>query len=163
MSSASFEYLLENAFGTENKTKDQILKLNLYERFIEAENKHMERNSKGPDEALAFAFERLRLGIGAALLFVFSRLSEVPESIKVVDLFMEALQSKSPKEIDQIMHNGVEVFENLYADVFVNHDREKVLALFERTLEAESKPEINAVLREALQLIDHIDFTPEED
>ncbi|KAA9325994.1 hypothetical protein [Adhaeribacter soli] len=158
MSAASFEYLLENAFGPDDAVTKKILNKNLYENFIAAEDKHRQRNSQEFDEDLAFAFERLRLGIGVALIQVFVRLSENPDSKQVVELLLHALEAKSIEEIDKIMHEGVSAFDNLYADVFVNKDREDMLALFERTLEAENKPQLNAVLREGLALLDHIDW-----
>ena len=158
MSAASFEYLLENAFGPENPLVSQIKKQNLYETFIAAEDEHRAKRPNEPDEKLALAFERLRLGIGAALIQVFARLSENPDSQKVVELFLKALNAKTTEEIDQIMHSEVEVFENLYTDVFVNKDREEVLALFEKNLEADSRAKLNAVLREGLALIDDIDW-----
>ena len=56
------------------------------------------------------------------------------------------------------MHEGVAIFENLYTDVFENPTREQVLALFEKNLEADSRASINEVLREALSLLDEINF-----
>jgi hypothetical protein len=158
MSAASFEYLLENAFGPDDSVTKRILKKNLYENFIAAEDQHRQRTNQEFDEELAFAFERLRLGIGVALTQVFARLSENPESKQVVALLQQALEAKSIEEIDKIMHDGVAAFDNLYADVFVNKDREDILALFERNLEAENKAQLNAVLRDGLTLLDHIDW-----
>ena len=158
MSAASFEYLLENAFGQDDAVTKKILKKNLYENFIAAEDKHRQRINQDFDEDLAFAFERLRLGIGAALTQVFARLSENPDSKQVVELLLNALEAKSIEEIDKIMHEGVAAFDNLYADVFVNKDREDILALFEKNLEAENKAQLNGVLREGLALLDHIDW-----
>ena len=163
MSAASFEYLLENAFGPEDPLVKKILNKNLYENFIAAEDKHRERNKQEYDEDLAFAFERLRLGIGAALISVFVRLSENPESRQVVDLLLKALEAKNIEEIDQTMHSGVEAFDNLYTDVFVNKDRENILALFERNLEAENKAQLNGVLRDGLALLDNIDWDHNND
>ncbi len=163
MSAASFEYLLDNAFGPDSPVKKQLLNKNLYENFIAAEDKHRARTNAEFDEELAFAFERLRLGIGTALIQVFTRLSENPESKLVVELLLQALDAKSIEEIDQVMHNGVEAFDNLYTDVFVNKDRENMLALFEKNLEAENKAQLNGVLREALTLLDHIDWEQESD
>ena len=163
MSAASFEYLLENAFGAEDAIAKKILKKNLYENFIAAEEKHHKRNSQEFDEELAFAFERLRLGIGIALIQVFVRLSENPESKKVVDLLLKALETKSIEEIDKTMHEGVEAFDNLYSDVFVNKDREDILALFEKNLEAENKAQLNGVLREGQTMLDQIDWDHEKD
>lgn len=158
MSAASFEYLLENAFGPEDAVTKKILKKNLYENFIAAEDKHRQRTSQEFDEELAFAFERLRLGIGVALIQVFVRLSENPESKQVVDLLLQGLEAKSIEEIDKIMHDGVSAFDNLYTDVFVNKDREAILELFEKTLESENKAQLNGVLREGLAQLDHIDW-----
>lgn len=158
MSAASFEYLLENAFGPDHAVTKLILNKNLYENFIAAEDKHRQRNSQEFDEELAFAFERLRIGIGIALIQVFVRLSENPESKQVVDLLLKALEAKSIEEIDKVMHEGVEAFDNLYTDVFVNKDREAILALFEKNLEAENKAQLNGVLREGLAQLDHIDW-----
>src|SRR5688572_7883514 len=158
MSAASFEYLLENAFGPDDAVTKKILKKNLYENFIAAEDNHRQRTSQEFDEELAFAFERLRLGIGVALIQVFVRLSENPESKQVVELLLNGLEAKSIEEIDKIMHDGVSAFDNLYTDVFVNKDREDILALFEKNLEAENKAQLNGVLREGLTLLDHIDW-----
>ena len=158
MSAASFEYLLENACGPDDAVTKKVLNKNLYENFIAAEEKHRLRTSTEFDEDLAFAFERLRLGIGVALIQVFVRLSENPESKQVVELILKALEAKSIEDIDRIMHEGVEAFDNLYTDVFVNKDRENILALFEKNLEAENKAQLNGVLREGLALLDHIDW-----
>src|SRR6478609_1459358 len=163
MSAASFEYLLNSAFGPEDAVGRKILNKNLYENFVVAEDKHREQNQPGYDEALALAFERLRLGIGAALIQVFVRLSENPESKEVVELLLTALEAKSVEDIDQIMHQGVSAFDNLYADVFVNQDRENILALFERNLEAENRAQINGVLRESLVLLDNVDWEHNND
>ncbi|MBK0402287.1 hypothetical protein I5M27_04780 [Adhaeribacter sp. BT258] len=158
MSAASFEYLLENAFGPDHALTKKIMQKNLYENFIAAEDKHRLRTSQDFDEELAFAFERLRLGIGVALIQVFVRLSENPESKQVVDLLLKALEAKSIEEIDKIMHEGVAAFDNLYTDVFVNKDREAILELFEKNLEAENKAQLNGVLRDGLAQLDHIDW-----
>lgn len=158
MTAASFEYLITNAFGLENAKTKNMLKLNLYENFVEAEDKHRAQNNPGYDENLAFTFERLRLGIGAALIQVFATLTDDPGSPKVVELLLNALKTKNVEEIDKVMHDGVAIFENLYSDVFVNPTREKVLMLFEKNLEADSRASINAILREALSLLDEINF-----
>src|SRR6476619_7646219 len=112
MSAASFEYLLENAFGADNPVVSKIKKKNLYENFIAAEEKYRQRNKPGYDEELALAFEHLRLGIGAALIQVFVRLSENPESKQVVELLLQALEAKNTEGIDKIMHEGVSAFDN---------------------------------------------------
>lgn len=163
MSAASFEYLITNAFGPEDALGRKLMNKNLYEQFIAAEDKHRAQNKPGYDETLAFAFERLRLGVGAALIQIFVRLSENPESKEVVDLLFNALEAKSVEDIDKVMHQGVSAFDNLYADVFVNKDREDILALFEQTLEAENKAQLNGVLREALTLCDEIDWDHDSD
>ena len=162
MSAGTFEYLVTNAFGPENPVTDQILKQNLYETFVEAENRHRDQQ-KRPDEALSLAFERLRLGIGAALMQACARLSENPEAGKVVELLLKALKAKNIAEIDKTMHDGVEVFENLYTEVFVNNDRERIMALFEQVLEVETRAQLNAVLRDSLEAIDEVDWEPNND
>ena len=139
MTAASFDYLIHNAFGEESARTKELLALNLYENFIEAENKHRAQNTDKYDENLAFSFERLRLGIGAALIQVFATLTDDPGSPKVVDLLFKGLKAKNVEEIDKTMHDGVAIFENLYADVFENPTREQVLALFEKNLEADSR------------------------
>jgi hypothetical protein len=158
MTASSFAYLIDNAFGPDDATGKKLLAMNLYETFVGAEDQHRSENKPGYDENLTFAFERLRLGIGAALIQIFARLTEDPGSPKVVDLLLNALKAKNVEEIDQIMHEGVGTFENLYSDVFIHPVREKVLTLFEKNLEADSRASINAILREALSLIDEIDF-----
>lgn len=158
MTTSSFSYLIDNAFGPDNATGKKLQDLHLYEAFIEAEDRHRSLNKPGYDENLTFAFERLRLGIGASLIQVFARLTEDPGSPKVVDLLLSALKAKNIEEIDKIMHEGVGTFENLYSDVFIHPTREKVLTLFEENLEADSRSSINAILRQALSLLDEIDF-----
>jgi hypothetical protein len=163
MTAASFEYLITTAFGLDNAQGKYLLKLNLYENFIEAEDNHRTENKPGYDENLAFTFERLRLGIGASLIQVFASLTDDPGSPKVVELLFKALKAKNVEEIDKVMHEGVAIFENLYSDVFINPAREKVLGLFEKNLEADSRPSINAILREALSLLDEINFSADHD
>ncbi|GAB2550336.1 hypothetical protein [Rufibacter soli] len=114
-------------------------------------------------EEISFRFERLRLGVGIALLQLLTDLGGDEESAQVRDLMQEALQASSIAEIDKVIQHKSHLFEELYTDLYVNHDAEYVLSLFEATLNASTKEEMEDIIEKALEVAEDLEFQEDED
>jgi hypothetical protein len=118
---------------------------------------------QAPARDLSFRFERVRLATAMSLLQLLADLGDHDDSRKVVEALHRALQARSIAEIDAVMHKEAKAFERLYTNLYVNDEGELLLNLFERTLDADSQPLMDAVLREASQLARELDFERDDD
>ena len=156
MSAKNLQLLLETAYDTENPQVFEEGAANVYKKFEEA-YKVFVQTSKPSDE-LNFRFERVRLGVGIAFLKAYTRLADNETSIEALQVLQEAIKAKSSKEIDKIVQKKIKVFDNLYHEIFVNEEREHILGLFEATLDASSREELDELMLEGLELLTAIDF-----
>ncbi|RSK24306.1 hypothetical protein [Hymenobacter metallilatus] len=108
---------------------------------------------------IAFRFERVRLGVALALMKLLSDLGDLEEARTVLDVLHRALKAPSVSAIDSTIQKDAATFERLYADLYVNEEGEQLLHLFERTLDADSQPLMDDVIREALRLAPTLDFS----
>ncbi|AKQ46115.1 hypothetical protein TH63_11505 [Rufibacter radiotolerans] len=114
-------------------------------------------------EEVSFRFERLRLGVAIALLQLLTDLGGDEESAQVRDLMQEALQATSIAGIDKVVQHKSHLFEELYTDLYVNHDAEYILSLFEATLNASTKEETDEIIEKALEVAEDLEFQADED
>jgi hypothetical protein len=112
---------------------------------------------------IAFRFERVRLGVALALMKLLADLGDHEESRRVMDVLHRALTARSVAEIDSTITKDAKVFEKLYTNLYVNEDGELLLGLFERTLDADTQPLMDSVIREALEVAAELDFSHDED
>ncbi|SNR40597.1 MULTISPECIES: hypothetical protein [Hymenobacter] len=108
---------------------------------------------------LPFRFERVRLGVALALMKLLADLGDSEEARRVLDVLHRALRARSVTEIDTTINKDAKVFEQLYTNLYVNEDGEQLLGLFERALDADTQPLMDAVIREALILAPKLDFS----
>ncbi|AHJ98729.1 hypothetical protein [Hymenobacter swuensis] len=108
---------------------------------------------------IAYRFERVRLGVAMSLMKLLSDLGDLQEARAVLDVLYKALKAPSVAAIDASIHKEATTFEKLYTNLYVNEDGEQLLNLFERTLDADSQPLMDDVIREALRLAPQLDFT----
>lgn len=118
-----------------------------------------------PDPAgQAFRFEQWRLGVGMSLLQLVADLGDQPESRQLVPVLHRALsQSHSPADIDRVMQREARLFDELYNNLYVNEQGEKLFDLFARTLDADRPELLEAVAAEAVALVPQLDFERDDD
>lgn len=166
MSARSFELLLETAFDSPNPL--------VFEEGPTAVYTDLERAlreakfSKGISrEQLSYKFERLRLGVAIAFVKAFLRLADNEKSMEVLEVLQEAVKAKNTREIDKIVQKRIATFDNLYHEIFVNPQREEILHLFEQTLDAGTKEELDELILDGLELFAEVDWdaphSPEDD
>ncbi|TGE10389.1 hypothetical protein [Hymenobacter fodinae] len=112
---------------------------------------------------IAFRFERVRLGVALALMKLLADLGDHEESRRVMDVLHRALGARSVTEIDATINKDAKVFERLYTNLYVNEDGELLLGLFERTLDADTQPLMDGVIREAIEVATQLDFSHHEE
>jgi hypothetical protein len=112
---------------------------------------------------LSFRFERVRLAVAMSILQLLADLGDHEDSRRVVDVLHRALRARSVAEIDATMHKEARTFERLYTNLYVNEEGEQLLNLFERTLDADSKPLLDGVINDATLLARELDFTREDE
>ncbi|NEM98050.1 hypothetical protein [Pontibacter burrus] len=156
MSARNLQLLLETAYDAENPQVFEEGAATVYKQFEEAYRSYIKTNKT--TEELNFRFERVRLGMAIAFVKAYTRLSDNETSVEALQILQEAINAKSSKEIDKIVQKKIAVFDNLYHEIFVNEDRQQVLALFEATLDAGSREELDELMIEGLQLLTMIDF-----
>lgn len=158
MSAVTFEALLRLSFGERYDDFFSAEEATAYTRF---ERIARERDPMGaPSPDLSFAFERVRLAIAMALLELLIGLTGGHEAVAPNDeavtvqraLHVALREARSPADIDAIVGAEAEAFERLYTDLYVNDDGEQVLLLFERTLNADTRRELDHCLVEAAEL-----------
>ncbi len=156
MSAKSFQLLLETAYDTENPQVFEEGAGNVYNKFEEVYRKSVHQDK--PSEELNYRFERVRLGMAIAFVKAYTRLADNETSIEALAVLQDAIKAKSTKEIDKIVQKKIAVFDNLYHEIFVNEEREQILGLFEATLDAGSKEELDDLMLDGLELLTTIDF-----
>ncbi|MFD2786504.1 hypothetical protein [Hymenobacter rubripertinctus] len=112
---------------------------------------------------IAYRFERVRLGVALTLMKLLAELGDLDEARQVLDVLHQALRAPSVFAIDTTIQKDAAKFERLYTNLYVNEDGEQLLHLFERTLDADSQPLMDDVIREALRVVPTLDFSREED
>ena len=162
MSARSLELLLETAYDNERTPLPGEAAGSIYRDFESAYKAARTSSAKVP-EALSFRFERLRLVIALAFVKAFTRLSHNEKSVEALDVLQDALQAKSTKEIDKVVQKRIAAFDNLYHEIFVNEQREQLLGLFEQTLDAGSKEELDELIFEGLELMQQVDWDANND
>ena len=162
MSVVTFETLLRLAFGERYDDFFTITETTAYTRFERAASGRILPGA--PADELSFAFERVRLAIAMGLLQILLDLAQeahpddhpsdpTDEAAVALDVLHRALrEATSPAEIDAIVGAEAGVFERLYTDLFVNEAGEQVLLLFERTLQADTRRDLDRCLTEAAKL-----------
>ncbi|MDU0371100.1 hypothetical protein ACFPAF_11890 [Hymenobacter endophyticus] len=108
---------------------------------------------------IAYRFERVRLGVALSLMKLLSDLGDLDEARAVLDVLHRALKAPSVGAIDATIQKDAATFERLYTNLYVNEEGEQLLHLFERTLDADSQPLMDDVIREALRLGPKLDFS----
>jgi hypothetical protein len=164
MSDSSFEILIKRALQTEEPNLFERSEAVVYKEFELTEAR--QRSSPGQGGAgdqLHYKFEKVRLGVGIAIMQVFSDMADDDESRKVLQVLKEAAQATSIAQIDAIINKNMKAFDKLYQDLFINNEGQMLLELFERTLHADSKIEMDSIIAEAIKLIDFIQEQPEEE
>ncbi|MBB6612210.1 hypothetical protein H7F15_14260 [Pontibacter sp. Tf4] len=156
MSARNLQLLLETAYDTENPQVFEEGATNVYQKF-EAEYRNYTKTQK-PTQELNFLFERVRLGVAIAFVKAYTRLADNETSVEALQVLQDAIRAKSSKEIDKIVQKKIAVFDNLYHEIFVNEERQQILALFEATLDAGAKEELDELMIEGLELLTAIDF-----
>ncbi|MDX5347655.1 MAG: hypothetical protein LPJ89_01200 [Hymenobacteraceae bacterium] len=154
MSATSFKQLLQIALQKQEPKVYDVPAEELYKKFEQEEAQFRKQKAAEAPPALAFDFERIRLGIAYALVSLFSQLSEHEESAQLVALLKRALKANSIQEIDEIIHKDAELFENLFLEFFEDEQREQILQLLEETLQASTKTELDHVIHDTLDLFD---------
>lgn len=157
MTEANFELLLQNALKTNNPEIFEANPAVLYKEFELAEAKLRNQFDRSqPNENINFKFEKIRLGIAVALMQVFSEISDDEDAHQVLSTLKKACKAASIAQIDAIINRDIKAFDNLYKDLFINDEGEMLLALFERTLHADSKNELAQIIKESLKVLEHI-------
>lgn len=156
MSAKNLQLLLQTAYDSENPQVFEEGAITVYQKFEEAYRTFVKTNK--PTDELNFRFERVRLGVAIAFLKAYTRLADNETSIEALQVLQEAIKAKSSKEIDKIVQKKIAVFDNLYHEIFVNEEREHILGMFEATLDASSKEELDELMLEGLELLTAIDF-----
>ncbi|WP_161888709.1 hypothetical protein [Pontibacter russatus] len=162
MSARSLELLLETAYDNEKTPLSGEAAGSIYKDFESAYKAARTSPAKSP-EVLSFRFERLRLVIALAFVKAFTRLSHNEKSVEALDVLQDALQEKSTKDIDRVVQKRIAAFDNLYHEIFVNEQREQLLGLFEQTLDAGSKEELDELIFEGLELMQQVDWDANND
>lgn len=157
MSAKSFELLLDTAFAPETPQVFEEPAAVVYQQLEQALKNARFKGGQVGDE-VGFRFERLRLGVAIALIKAYARLADNEGAKDVLQLLQEAVKAKNTREIDKIIQKKIGLFDNLYHEIFVNEQREHLLALFEQTLDAASKEEIDELILEGLEALQEIDF-----
>lgn len=159
MSATTFQAFIQQAFTAEQENfHASILPLygQLESALVEA------RPGQKSQELVSYRFERLRLGLGIALMQILTDLGGDEDSAVVRDLLEEALQARNIPEIDATIQKKSHLFEELYTELYVNPEAEEILSLFEETLAANTKTEMDQILEKALDVTQHLEF-PEDD
>ncbi|MHA6249022.1 hypothetical protein ACXYMU_13865 [Pontibacter sp. CAU 1760] len=157
MSAKSLTLLLETAYDTAQAPLSADAASQIYQDFERAYRASRSEAGKGMAE-VNFRFERLRLVVALAFVKAFTRLSHNEKSAKVLAVLQDALQAPDTKAIDKVVQKRIGTFDNLYHEIFVNEQREHLLALFEQTLDASSKEELDELIFEGLDLMQDVDW-----
>ncbi|GGE94728.1 hypothetical protein [Hymenobacter cavernae] len=144
-----YEQLLRAAFRAEADVATYITEPI---RAVYAEFEHASKAD------LAFRFERVRLGVAMSLLKLVADLGDHEESRRVMEVLHKALRARSVADIDATITRDAKLFERLYTNLYVNEEAEQLFNLFERALDADTKPMMDDIIAEALDLASELDF-----
>ncbi|WP_242927039.1 hypothetical protein [Pontibacter vulgaris] len=158
MSARSLELLLETAYAPEAPVALEGGAASVYQKFEQAFKASRLQKGNQASEELNYRFEILRLSVAIAFVKAFTRLADNENTKEVLDLLLQAIKAKNTREIDKIVQKKIALFDNLYHEIFVNAQREEILGLFERTLDAGSKEELDELIMEGLELLQDVDF-----
>ncbi len=168
MSAVTFETLLRLSFGERYDEFFSPEEATAYTRFERAATGRLPAGT--PPTELSFSFERVRLGIAMALLQLLLDLASeahpddhppdpADEAALALAILHRALrEARSAADIDRIVAAEAGIFERLYTDLFVNEAGEQVLLLFERTLQADTRRELDGCLSEAAKLAEALEL-----
>ncbi|MCC2547031.1 hypothetical protein LJY25_11285 [Hymenobacter sp. BT175] len=154
MSTQAFEQLLQAAFSSD---ADAARYLSPAERTAYTTFQQASRAD------LPFRFERVRLAVAMSLMKLLADLGDNEESRRVLDVLHRALKAKSVADIDATITKEAKLFERLYTNLYVNDDGEQLLNLFERTLDADTRPLMDEVIADALEVARELDFSSHEE
>ncbi len=157
MSAKSFEMLLELAFDSDNPEVYEEGATQVYQQFEKAYKDMLQKGGNATEE-LNFRFERLRLGVAMAFVKAFVRLADNEKSQEVLEVLQQAIKAKNTREIDKIIQKQIAKFDHLYHEIFVNEERNYLLGMFERTLDAASKDELDELIFQGLELLPEVDW-----
>jgi len=159
MSATSFQAFIQQAFTAEQAYFHQKI-TPLYQQLEVALQEA--RPGRKSEELVSYRFERLRLGLCIGLMQLLTDLGGDEDSAQVRDLLDSALFAKNVPEMDRVIQEKSNLFEELYTDLYVNPEAEDVLALFEETLAVSSKEEADAIIERALSLAQDLEFPSDE-
>ncbi|WP_299819052.1 hypothetical protein [uncultured Pontibacter sp.] len=157
MSAKSFEMLLELAFDTDKPEVYEEGATTAYQQFEKAFRAMQQKGGK-PTEDVNYHFERLRLGVAIAFVQAFVRLADNEKSHEALGVLREALKAKNSREIDKIVQKQIAKFDHLYHEIFVNEQRDYLLGMFERSLDASSREELDELIFQGLELLPEVDW-----
>lgn len=157
MSARSFELLIEAAYDPERPQLFEGGPATAYEQLEKALRAARLKDDQ-PTEELGYRFEMVRLGMAIAFVKAFTRLSDNEKSAEALQVLQKALKAKSTREIDKIIQQKIESFDHLYHDIFVDEQREQILGLFEQTLDAGTKEELDELILEGLEVLQQVDW-----
>jgi hypothetical protein len=160
MLASDFELLLQRALHTpQPDIFDKPVTL-IFKNFDLAESRV--RKGGPVTNEVHFAFEKIRLGVAIALMQIFTDLGGGEVSEKVAGILKRAAKASNINQIDTIIQKENKIFDKLFQDLYTNLEGELILDLFARTLEADSRHEMNQIVKETLQALENLEF-PEED
>lgn len=157
MSAKSFELLLEMAYDAPTPAVFEDGAAAVYTELERALRDSKFARGTGKDN-LSYSFERLRLGVAIAFVKAFVRLAHNEKSKEVLEVLQDAIQAKNTREIDKVIQKRIASFDHLYHEIFVNPQREEILHLFELTLDAGTKEELDDLIMAGLELLAEVDW-----
>lgn len=159
MLGSEFELLLQKALhNTQPAVFDKPV-LAVFDTFDKAEQ--LFTKTRKVSGELHFYFEKIRLGVAIALMQIFTDLGGDETSSKVLEVLKKAAKTTSVSQIDTIIQKESKVFDKLFQNLYTNIEGELILDLFARTLEADSRKEMNQIVKETLQALENLDFPDE--
>ncbi|QNF33912.1 hypothetical protein HUW51_14710 [Adhaeribacter swui] len=160
MLASDFELLLQRALHTAQPDLfDKPIEV-IFKNFDVAESRVRKGGPVNND--VHFAFEKIRLGVATALMQIFTDLGGGEVSEKVLAVLKKAAKATNINQIDAIIQKENKVFDKLFQDLYTNTEGELILDLFARTLEADSRREMNQIVKETLQALENLEFPEEE-
>jgi hypothetical protein len=160
MLASDFELLLQQALPTAPSSPFEKPVSAVFEAFDQAESQFRKSGTSTPD--LHFAFEKIRLGVAMALMQIFTDLGGDEASRSVLSVLKKAALATSTAQIDTIIQKESKAFDKLFQNLYTNTEGELILDLFARTLEADSRAEMNQIVKEALKIYPTLEFPEEE-
>ena len=161
MSAKALELLLQTAYENGKPPVPAEETARIYSDFTKAYKTYSASSGRATEE-LNFRFERLRLLVAMAFVKAIIRLSHNEKSKEVLDVLQESLKARNTKEIDKVIQKKIDLFDQLYHEIFVNEQREQILGLFEQTLDADSKEELDELIFEGAELLQEVDWQANE-